>query len=101
MRRCGKLAGVGFTITPRRAAQLHRSQGFLMAQRLKAGNPASRKKLAQRQVPDIPKDYMLRGSPARTASWSGLKHVRGDWAWAWRWQETSHTALIAMAQARV
>ena len=103
MRRCGKQAGVGYTITPRHAAPRIAAYGFLMAQRLKAGNSASRKKnFAQRHVPGLPKDYIPRGSPARTASWSGLRHVRGDWAWAWawHWQEISNTALIAMGQAQ-
>ena len=49
--------------------------GFLMAERLKAGNNASSKKnFAGRQVPAVPKDYISRGSPARAASRSGLDH---------------------------
>lgn len=49
--------------------------GFLMAERLKAGNGASSKKnFAQRQVPAVPEDYIPRGSPARAASRSGLDH---------------------------
>lgn len=49
--------------------------GFLMAERLKAGNSASSKKnFAERQVPAVPKDYVPRGSPARAASRTGLDH---------------------------
>ena len=49
--------------------------GFLMAERLKAGNSASSKKnFAQRQVPAVPKDYVPRGRPARAASRAKLDH---------------------------
>ena len=49
--------------------------GFLMAERLKAGNSTSGKKnFAGRQVPAVPKNYVPRGSPARAASRSGLDH---------------------------
>ena len=43
--------------------------GFLIAQRLKAGNDEGNKKdFAQRQIPAVSTDYLPRGSPARTAS---------------------------------
>ena len=43
--------------------------GFLMAQRLKAGNNAgSKKNSIQRQAPSLPEDYIPRGSPACAAS---------------------------------
>jgi len=50
--------------------------GFLMAERLKAGSSdvSGKKNFAQRQVPAISKDYIPRGSPARTASRTGLDH---------------------------
>ena len=49
--------------------------GFLMAQRLKAGNnTGSKKNSAVRQVPAVPADYIPRGSPARAASRTGLDH---------------------------
>lgn len=49
--------------------------GFLMAHRIKVGSDASGKKnFIQRQVPDVPEDYVPRGSPARTASSSGLNN---------------------------
>ena len=49
--------------------------GFLMVERLKAGNDAGGKKnFAQRQVPGIPEDYIPRGSPARAAPCGGLDH---------------------------
>lgn len=49
--------------------------GFLMAERLKTGSTARVKKnFHQRQVPAVPKDYVPRGSPAHTASRSGLDH---------------------------
>lgn len=49
--------------------------GFLMAQRLGAGSGASNKKnFIERQVPAIPKDYLPRGSPARTTSRGKLDH---------------------------
>ena len=42
--------------------------GFLMAERLKAGNDADVKKnFIQRQAPGVPEDYIPRGSPARSA----------------------------------
>jgi len=43
--------------------------GFLTAQRLKAGSDASGKKnFIQCQVPNVPENYVPRGSPARAAS---------------------------------
>jgi SRSO17 transposase len=48
---------------------------FLMVQRLKAGGTVSGKKnFARRQVPAFPKDYIPRGSPARTAPRRELDH---------------------------
>ena len=48
---------------------------FLMVQRLKAGGTVSGKKnFARRQVPAVPKDYIPRGSPARTAPRRELDH---------------------------
>ena len=49
--------------------------GFLMAERLKPGSDASRKKnFVLRQIPAVPKDYVPRGSPARAASRTGFDH---------------------------
>ena len=50
--------------------------GFLMAQRLKANSSdvSGKKNFAQRQVPAVPKDYIPRGSPARTETRRGLDH---------------------------
>ncbi len=49
--------------------------GFLMAERLKAGHDdGGKKNFAQRQIPAVSKDYIPRGSPARTASRTGLDH---------------------------
>ena len=49
--------------------------GFLMAQRLKAGNDdGDKKNFAQRQVPAVSTDYLPRGSPARAASRVKLDH---------------------------
>ena len=49
--------------------------GFLMAQRLKAGNNAgSKKNSIQRQAPSLPEDYIPRGSPACAASRAKLDH---------------------------
>jgi len=49
--------------------------GFLMAQRLKAGdNPGGKKNFAVRQVPAVPADYIPRGSPARAASRTRFDH---------------------------
>ena len=49
--------------------------GFLMAQRLRAGSDAGGKKnFIERQVPAVPKDYVPRGSPARSASRGKLHH---------------------------
>ena len=49
--------------------------GFLMAERLKVGHDdGGKKNFAQRQIPAVSKDYIPRGSPARTASRTGLDH---------------------------
>jgi hypothetical protein len=49
--------------------------GFLMTERLKADKPVGRKKnFIERQVPDLPKNYIPRGSPARAASRGSLDH---------------------------
>lgn len=49
--------------------------GFLMAQRLKADSDVGGKKnFTQRQVLAVPKDYIPRGSPARTASRGRFDH---------------------------
>ena len=49
--------------------------GFLMAQRLKAGNDdGDKKNFAQRQIPAVSTDYLPRGSPARAASRVKLDH---------------------------
>jgi SRSO17 transposase len=49
--------------------------GFLMAQRLKAGNDdGDKKNFAQCQVPAVSTDYLPRGSPARAASHVKLDH---------------------------
>ena len=49
--------------------------GFLMAQRLKSSTDAgSKKNFAERQVPVVPKDYIPRGSPTRSAARGGLHH---------------------------
>ena len=49
--------------------------GFLLAHRLKAGSDtAGKKSFVQRQVPNVPESYIPRGSPARTASRSGLNN---------------------------
>lgn len=49
--------------------------GFLMAQRLKAGSNASgEKNLSERSMSAVPKGYLPRGSPARTAPRGGLDH---------------------------
>jgi len=48
--------------------------GFLMAQRLKAGGTSGGKKnFIERKMPAVPKDYVPRGSPTRTAP-----HIRFD-----------------------
>ncbi|WAC71618.1 IS701 family transposase [Roseateles sp. SL47] len=50
--------------------------GFLMAERLTAEKPIGGKKnFAIRALPDLPKDYVPRGSPARSASRTDLNHV--------------------------
>jgi len=50
--------------------------GFLMAERLTAEKPIGGKKnFAIRELPDLPKDYVPRGSPARSASRADVNHV--------------------------
>ena len=50
--------------------------GFLMAERLTAEKPAGGKKnFAIRSLPDIPKDYVPRGSPARSAPRPDIHHL--------------------------
>ncbi|MCE4554336.1 IS701 family transposase [Pelomonas cellulosilytica] len=50
--------------------------GFLMAERLTAEKPIGGKKnFAIRALPDLPKDYVPRGSPARSASCTDVNHV--------------------------
>lgn len=50
--------------------------GFLMAERLTAEKPLGGKKnFAIRALPDLPKDYVPRGSPARSASRADVNHV--------------------------
>ena len=51
--------------------------GFLMAQRLKMGSGFKadlKKKLAQRQAPGIPENFVPRGSPARPTPYTRLDH---------------------------
>ena len=48
---------------------------YLMAERLIADKSVGGKKnFAERQVPDLPKDYIPRGSPSRTAAYGSLDH---------------------------
>lgn len=50
--------------------------GFLMAERLTAEKPLGGKKnFAIRALPDLPKDYVPRGSPARSAPRADVRHV--------------------------
>lgn len=50
--------------------------GFLMAERLTAEKPLGGKKnFAIRALPDLPKDYVPRGSPARSAPRADVNHV--------------------------
>lgn len=50
--------------------------GFLMAQRLKAGGASGGKKnLIERKVPAVSKDYVPRGSPARSTPRTGIDHL--------------------------
>lgn len=50
--------------------------GFLMAQRLKAGSASGGKKnFIERKMPPVPKDYLPRGSPTRTAPHTGFDHL--------------------------
>lgn len=52
------------------------SYGFLMAERLIAGETsADKKNFALRQVPAVPDHYIPRGSPARAATRGDLHHV--------------------------
>ena len=49
--------------------------GFLMSERLIANKPVGGKKnFIERQVPAVPKDYVPRGSPARTAARGSFDH---------------------------
>lgn len=49
--------------------------GFLMTERLTADSPVgSKKNFIECKVPALPKDYLARGSPARTASHGELDH---------------------------
>ncbi len=50
--------------------------GFLMAQRLKAGGTSGGKKnFIERKMPAVPKDYVPRGSPTRTAPQIRFDHL--------------------------
>jgi len=50
--------------------------GFLMAQRLKAeGGSGGKKNFIERKMPAVPKNYVPRGSPTRTAPCTGLDHL--------------------------
>lgn len=50
--------------------------GFLMAERMTAEKPIGGKKnFAIRALPDLPKDYVPRGSPARSAPRADVNHV--------------------------
>lgn len=50
--------------------------GFLMAQRLKAGDTSGGKKnFTKRQVPAVSEDYVPRGSPARATPRTGFDHL--------------------------
>lgn len=71
----GHCEGRGWRGFHRHASLSIAAYGFLMAERLIADKPVGGKEnFIERQVPPLPEDYILRGSPARAAARGPFDH---------------------------